>query len=128
LLVVLNEVAAGGAAKAVGHATHSGTVDVHHVLLVAAGIHRVLTLEDQPGPVGAEVGLGVVTAEGELTNVGEVGFAFHRLVEHFRCRSAVVGRSLLGGGSTRSHQHRGYCNRAPNGADPFIELVSSSIR
>ena len=71
------EVPAGRAALPRGHAAHVSRGQVHHVLLIASP-RRQRGLEDDPPAVGAEVGLGVLSPEGELADVGHVPLARER--------------------------------------------------
>src|SRR5207245_4387640 len=48
------------------------TVGVHHEDLVAREAPLVVGLEDDPFVVGGPVGLGVLAAEGQLSEVGEI--------------------------------------------------------
>ena len=71
MLVVAQEIAAGGAAFAGRDQVQAGAVGIHDEHLVA-GVGRARGLEDQALAVGRPIGLGVLAAESELTDVGEV--------------------------------------------------------
>src|SRR6266550_3248490 len=72
--VAVHEVAARRLPLPVRHAVDARSIDVHHVLLVA-GSAISGTLENQALPIVAEIGLGVFSAVGELTEVLEMRFA-----------------------------------------------------
>jgi hypothetical protein len=57
---------------------HSAAVHIHHVLLVTAVVQLLLPLKNQLPPIGREVRLGVVAAEGELPNVAQMALAGSR--------------------------------------------------
>ena len=65
------EVGAGRLALAVGDAVAVRAVGLHREDLVA-GQRSLVGLEDEPGVVGRPVRLGVLAAEGQLPDVGEV--------------------------------------------------------
>ena len=111
--VVVEEVPAGGAAAAVGHAVHVGAVRVHHVLLVARVI-AARALEDDLRPVAREVRLGVLPAEGELPDVGEVHLTRLRL-------HRAPGRLLAAAAPGDGKRPRG---RRPAAAMTTIALVT----
>ena len=73
-LVVIVEIAAGGAALAGAHQRALPGPEVIDVLLVARPLSG-RRLKDEPGAVGAPVGLGVLAAERELPEMREVRFA-----------------------------------------------------
>ena len=72
--VAVVKITAGRAAAGTRDAMQARPVDVDHVLLVAAGI-GFLALEDELPARAGEIRLGVLTAERELANVGEMPLA-----------------------------------------------------
>src|SRR6185369_1829179 len=64
-------IAAGRSPLARRDPAHLAGAEVEDVFLVAAALLR-RGLEDEAPPVGAEVGLGVLSAERELADVGQV--------------------------------------------------------
>jgi hypothetical protein len=65
------EIGAGGTPLAGTHFTNVAAVRIHDEDLVAAPFRRC-ALEDDLGPVERPIGLGVLTPEGELTDVAKV--------------------------------------------------------
>ena len=106
-LVRLVVVSAGGAPQPVRYAPHVRPIDTHHVLLVATPFSD-LTLEDEVGAIGREIGLGILPTKRELLQVCEETLPGFPGSRH--------GRGVFAG---RSAVHREYHQR---GHDPGAEF------